>query len=99
MRIAAPTLKQAKDIVSDNLGPITLDAPEGLITPMKSEYRWQVGQSELRLGVLERANVDSLRGGNAKLVICEEGGFVTSDDYEYALQNHNEHLRHGILIR
>ena len=87
VRIAAPTLKQAKDIVSDNLGPITLDAPEGLIKPMKSEYRWQVGQSELRLGVLERANVDSLRGGNAKLVICEEGGFVTSDDYEYALRS------------
>ena len=87
VRIAAPTLKQAKDIVSDNLGPITLDAPDGLITPMKSDWRWKVGQSELRLGVLERANVDSLRGGNAKLVICEEGGFVTSDDYEYAVRS------------
>jgi hypothetical protein len=87
VRIAAPTLKQAKDIVSDNLGPICADAPEGLITPMKSDYRWKVGNSELRLGVLERANVDSLRGGNANLVICEEGGFVSSDDYDYALRS------------
>lgn len=87
VRIAAPTLKQAKDIVSDNLGPICADAPAGLIQPLKSEYRWKVGQSELRLGVLERANVDSLRGGNAKLVICEEGGFVSSDDYDYALRS------------
>ena len=87
VRIAAPTLKQAKDIVSDNLGPICADAPAGLIQPLKSEYRWRVGDSELRLGVLERANVDSLRGGNAKLVICEEGGFVSSDDYDYALRS------------
>jgi hypothetical protein len=48
------------------------------------------GRSETRnygLGVLERANVDSLRGGNANLVICEEGGFVSSDDYDYALRS------------
>jgi len=87
VRIAAPTLKQANDIVSDNIAPICNDAPAGLIKPIKSSYRWQVGQSELRLGVLERANVDSLRGGNAKLVICEEGGFVSSDDYQYALRS------------
>jgi hypothetical protein len=87
VRIAAPTLKQAKDIVSDNIGPISADAPKDLITPIKSDYRWKVGESELRLGVLERANVDSLRGGNAKLVICEEGGFVSSDDYDYALRS------------
>lgn len=87
VRIAAPTLKQAKDIVSDNLGPICQDAPEGLIQPIKSDYRWKVGNSELRLGVLERAHVDSLRGGNAKLIICEEGGFVHSDDYDYALRS------------
>lgn len=87
VRIAAPTLKQAQDIVSDNLAPICADAPSGLINPIKSAYRWQVGQSELRLGVLESAHVDSLRGGNASLVIAEEGGFVSSDDYEYALRS------------
>lgn len=85
VRIAAPTLKQAQDIVADNLDPIIEDAPEGLVKRIKSAYRWQIGSSELRLGITERAHVDSLRGGNAKLVILEEGGFVTSDDYKYAV--------------
>jgi hypothetical protein len=53
VRIAAPTLKQAKDIVSDNLGPICADAPEGLNTAIeKSNTAGSVGDSELRLGVL-----------------------------------------------
>ena len=36
VRIAAPTLKQAKDIVSDNIGPISADAPDGMITSIKA---------------------------------------------------------------
>lgn len=87
VRIAAPTLKQAQDIVNDNLEPLIRDAPKSLITRLKSSYRWLIGSSELRLGVLERAHVDSLRGGNAKLIICEEGGFVRSDDYKYAVES------------
>lgn len=87
VRIAAPTLKQAQDIVNDNLEPIIKDAPTALIHRLKSSYRWIIGSSELRLGVLERAHVDSLRGGNAKLIICEEGGFVRSDDYKYAVES------------
>jgi len=87
VRIAAPTLKQARDIVQDNLDVIVSDAPKGLITQEKSDYRWKIGESSLRLGVLERAHVDSLRGGNARLIILEEGGFVKSDDYVYALQS------------
>lgn len=87
VRIAAPTLKQAQDIVQDNLDYIISDAPNGLIKQDKSGYRWRIGDSSLRLGVLERAHVDSLRGGNAKLIILEEGGFVKSDDYLYAMQS------------
>ena len=87
VRIAAPTLKQAQDIVQDNLDHIIADAPIGLIKQDKSGYRWKIGSSSLRLGVLERAHVDSLRGGNAKLIILEEGGFVKSDDYQYAMQS------------
>lgn len=85
VKIAAPTLKQAADIVSDNLDPICADAPKGFVRRYKSYYRWNIGTSQLRLGVLERAHVDSLRGGNAKLIICEEGGFVRSEDYQYAV--------------
>lgn len=87
VRIAAPSLKQAADVVNDNLEPIIRDAPHGLIKRLKSSYRWCIGESELRLGILERAHVDSLRGGNAKLIICEEGGFVRSDDYKYAIES------------
>jgi len=87
VRIAAPSLKQAMDIVQDNLDVIRSDAPKGLIKPSKTGYRWQIGNSSLRLGVLERAHVDSLRGGNAKLIILEEGGFVNSDDYLYSMQS------------
>lgn len=87
VRILAPTLKQVSDIVQDNLSPICLDAPHGLISRSKSEYRWQVGSSSLRLGALERSHVDLNRGGNASLVIFEEGGFVSSDDYKYAVES------------
>jgi hypothetical protein len=58
-----------------------------MIQRQKSSYRWQVADSELRLGALERATVDNNRGGNAGLIICEEGGFVNSDDYAYAIQS------------
>jgi Terminase large subunit, T4likevirus-type, N-terminal len=87
VRVMASTLKQIQDIVQDNLGPITVDAPQGLIERHKTSYRWRVGESELRLGPLERAHVDYNRGGNASLIIAEEGGFVGSDDYEYAVKS------------
>lgn len=87
VRIMAATLKQIQDIVADNIGPITQDAPKGLIERQKTSYRWSVGQSSLRLGPLERSNVDYNRGGNASLIITEEGGFVSSDDYEYAVRS------------
>jgi len=87
VRVCAPTLKQVQDIVEDNLAHIIQDAPEGLIQRHKSTYRWTVGKSSLRLGALERAHVDGNRGGKADLIICEEGGFVSSDDYKYAIKS------------
>lgn len=87
VRIAAPSMKQANDIVNDAFKPICEDAPEGLIEPQKSILRWKVGSSEVRVGSLAAAHVDSLRGGNASLIICEEGGFVSSDEYQYAFRS------------
>lgn len=88
VRIAAPTLKQCASIVDDNLNIIIQDAPPGLITRHKTAYRYNfINGSSLRLGSIERSNVESLRGGNAKLIVCEEGGFVNSDDYKYALNS------------
>src|SRR5258706_11356829 len=87
VRIVAPTIKQVADIVNDNLGPICQDAPDGLVARQKSEYRWQIGESSLRLGAMERAHVDANRGGNATLIILEEGGSVSSEDYQFAVQS------------
>ncbi len=86
-RIVAPTLKQCADIVADNIGPICADAPAYLIERVKSEYRWRIGKSELRLGALERAHVDGNRGGNASLIIYEECGFVKGDDFSYGVKS------------
>lgn len=86
VRFLAPKKDQIGDIIADNLGPIMRDAPAGLIDRQKSDHRWRVGQSSLRIGALERAHVDNNRGGNASLIICEEGAFVNSDDYVYAVR-------------
>lgn len=86
VRFLAPKKDQIGDIIADNLGPIMQNAPEGLIERQKSDHRWRVGQSSLRIGALERAHVDNNRGGNASLIICEEGAFVNSDDYIYAVR-------------
>lgn len=87
-RIIAPTLKQCSDIVQDNLIPITLDAPPGMIERVKSEYRWHLANgSSLRLGALDRAHVDGNRGGNASLVIYEECGFVSAEDFSYGVDS------------
>jgi len=88
VRIMAPTLKQVQDIVHDNFNPITRDAPPGFIDRVKSDLRWRLANgSEIRLGALERQHVDSNRGGNASLIITEEGGFVHTDDYKYAVED------------
>jgi len=87
VRILSDTLKHVQDIVNDNLNAIIADAPHGLIERHKTSYRWTIGSSSLRLGPLERAYVDYNRGGNASLIICEEGGFVKSDDYDYAIKS------------
>jgi hypothetical protein len=85
VRYAAPTLKQCGDIVADNLEPILRDAPGSLVRRVKSDYRWFIGRSQLRIGSMRRSEIDTLRGGNASLIVAEEGGFVDSQDYAYAM--------------
>lgn len=86
VKIAAGTLKATNDIVNDNMKFFIESAPPGHIKPTKSDKRYKVGTNgEIRLGMMERAHVDSLRGGNAGLYILEEAAAaVTSDDFEYA---------------
>jgi hypothetical protein len=87
-RVIAPTYTQCHDLVNDNLQSIIADAPEGIIWPVKSEYRYNLWNgSSLRLGALERAYVDGNRGGNASLIIYEECGFVKGDDFSYGVDS------------
>ncbi len=87
VRLLSPTLKQTGDIIQDNLSKIVLDAPQGLVDQQRSAYRWQIGESSLRLGSLERAHVDGNRGGNADLIVFEEPCFLDSEDFRYASES------------
>ena len=87
-RIVAPTLKQCNEITNDNITPIIADAPQGLVIPERSKYRWNLlNGSSLRLGPLERQYVDMNRGGNASLIIYEECGFVSQEDFTYGVDS------------
>ncbi len=93
----APTKDKLRDIVNDNMSPMEFWAPKGLIKRQKSADRWLIGESELRLCVLERAHVDRNRGINAKgLIVLEESCFVPSDDFRYAWESiiDAQRLRH-----
>jgi hypothetical protein len=89
VRIFAETEIQIADIVNDNLQIIEQLAPPGLIDRKKSDKRWLIngplGESQIRLGMLSAAHVDGKRGGNATLIILEEGGFSPSDTYKRAI--------------
>lgn len=86
-RVAAPKKNQCEEIVEAALDPILQWAPKGLVVRDRSRLRWRIGKNSLRLGAAERAHVDTLRGGNAGLVVMEEGGFVDSEDYAHAVKS------------
>lgn len=89
VRILGPTLDSIKNIVEDNLAPIIQDAPRGLIRRMKTDKRYTVGKSSLRIGTVERAHIDaSARGGNAFCIFIEEcAASVKSEDLKYAIES------------
>lgn len=86
-RIFSATLGQVSDIVNDNMSKILSECPMGLVERMKSENRWRVGKSQLRLGTLERAHVDKNRGGTTNLAIYEETGFLSSEEAKYGCES------------
>lgn len=89
VRILAPTKLKAYELIEDNLLPIMADCPPNLIKKQKTQLRWNIiaNNSSLRIGPLESAHVDTNRSGNAKLVIYEECGFVSGDEFNYARQS------------
>lgn len=89
VRILAPTKVKAHELVEDNLLRIMEDCPPNFIQKQKTQLRWNIRSngSSLRIGPLESAHVDTNRSGNAKLVIYEECGFVSADEFNYARQS------------
>jgi hypothetical protein len=86
VRIGAPTKLQAQEIIEANLVPIIADAPKGLVLPARSEKTWRIANgSSIKVGAMERAHVDSMRGPNSPLIILEEGVALESDDYVHAM--------------
>lgn len=87
-RVIAPTREKCEEIVEDNLNVILNDVPEGFIARSTTKNRWNLWNgSSLRLGALERQYVDKNRGGNASLIIYEECGFVSGDDFNYGVNS------------
>jgi hypothetical protein len=90
VRMAAPTLTQAYEIANDILEPLIIPYMGKLLKKAKSDLRWTFSNgSSLRLGTVERAHVNTLRGGgNAHLIITEECAVAAkSDDFQYAYQS------------
>lgn len=89
VRILAPTKIKAYELIEDNLLPIMADCPPNFIKKQKTQLRWNIvaNNSSLRIGPLESAHVDTNRSGNAKLVIYEECGFISGDEFNYARQS------------
>lgn len=85
VRIFCDTTKQIEDIVNDNMQVLLPLAPPGWIKRTKSDNRWQVGHGEIRLCPIAAAHVDGKRGGNATLIILEEGCVTKSDEYRRAI--------------
>lgn len=85
VRIFCETTKQVEDIVNDNMQLILALAPPGWIKRTKSENRWKVGLGEIRLCPLAAAHVHGKRGGNATLILLEEGCVSASDSYRRAI--------------
>ncbi len=88
VRVIAPTKDKCEEIVEDNLNVIIADVPSNIIARSPTKNRWNLfNGSSLRLGALERQYVDKNRGGNASLIIYEECGFVSGDDFNYGVNS------------
>lgn len=87
-RVIAPTKDKTDEIVEDNFNVIVSDIPDGMIVRSTTKHRYNFfNGSSLRMGALERQYVDKNRGGNASLIIYEECGFVSPDDFSYGVNS------------
>jgi hypothetical protein len=69
--IVGPTYEQTRDIVAPRLELVARDAPTGMVSRLKSEKKWRVGDSELVIGGFD-VNSSSQRGKTVQNVYIEE---------------------------
>jgi hypothetical protein len=87
VRIIGPELKQCVEIIAPIMDVICRDAPPGLIKRMKSENKYQVGNTQLILGGFNRDYIDKLRGQRAKAIYGEEVRDVDAEKYSYGMKD------------
>jgi hypothetical protein len=88
IRIIGPDIKQTKMIVEYNMAKITQELSScglsSLVQYIKTENRYIVGRSNIYLGGFD-SQADSLRGGEANLILVEESGSSNPDQYTYQM--------------
>lgn len=88
IRIIGPDIKQTKMIVEYNMAKITAElyrlGLSKLVQHVKSENMFKVGDSAIYLGGFD-SQADSLRGGEANLILVEESGSSDPDQYTYQM--------------
>ncbi len=83
--IIAPSIKHAGNIVSPLIRDILSDAPKGLVTQAKSQFKYKFKNgSELILGGFDTA-VESFRGLKLHNIYLEESGQADQNEYEYII--------------
>jgi len=83
VKYACPTQNQVRRIIQPIMRDIFKDAPEELkavYNTQEKAYRFNNG-SEIQISGTDSGNAESLRGGSAELLICDEAGFMTDLDY------------------
>ncbi len=90
VKYLTPKLKDAKTIIRPIMRDILEDCPtdviegEGVIWMEADKmYRFPNG-SLIQIGGTDNGNAESVRGGKAHLVICDEAGFM--DDFKYIVR-------------
>lgn len=84
--IIGPSLKQTRKIITPLLRKISTDAPKGLVTEIRSDLEWRVGDSQLYLGGFETA-LESIRGMEAFSIYLEESGLTDPLEYDYIIKS------------
>jgi hypothetical protein len=91
IRIIGPTIKQTKMIVEYNMAKITEELQrldlKYLVEHVKYENMYKIGDhAALFLGGFD-SQADSLRGGEADLILIEESGSADPDQYTYQMRS------------